>query len=152
VELQYHSQKTLCGVREAEKKEEKPSLKPLLLRALCSAAAGALVFALLLLPAAAFCLRLDLPQQMLPLVALPLAALAAAVAGYFGVRPVRRQGLLLGVISASVLYVIVLLGVCLLLHSPLGVNSIALLAVMLLGGAAGGIFCANRIVTKRIKR
>ena len=125
-------------------KERKKDQKALLVRLAASAGVGLAVFALLLLAAAALCLRLDLPREHLPWIGIPLAAVSAFLAGDLHVRPLRKQGLLSGLLSGAALYVGVLLLATVISRAPLGVNAVLLLLGTLLGGAAGGVFAANR--------
>jgi len=125
-------------------KERKKDQKALLVRLAVSAGIGLVVFTLLLLAATAVCLRLDLPRERLPWVGIPLAAAAAFLAGDLHVRHLRKQGLLSGLLSGAALYVGVLLLAAVISRAPLGVNAVLLLLATLLGGAAGGIFAANR--------
>ncbi len=134
-----------------DRREIQTGLQPLLRRVLGGAALGALLFCALLLPAAAICLRLDLQRELLPLVSIPLAALSAAAAGYASVRSSRKQGLPTGLLAASALYVAVLLLSWLTVRGSLGPNAVALLLTMLLGGALGGIFAANKSVKQSKK-
>jgi len=125
-------------------KERRKDQKALLVRLAVSAGIGLAVFTLLLLAAAAVCLRLDLPREHLPWVGIPLAAAAAFLAGDLHVRPLRKQGLLSGLLSGAALYVGALLLAAAVSRASLGVNAVLLLLAALLGGAAGGIFAANR--------
>jgi len=125
-------------------KEHKRDQKALFVRLAVSAGVGLAAFALLLLGAAALCLRLDLPREHLPWVGIPLAAAAAFLAGDLHVRPLRKQGLLSGLLSGAALYAGVLLMAAVISRASLGVNAVLLLLATLLGGAAGGIFAANR--------
>ena len=129
---------------QGQEKERRQEQKALLARLTASAGVGLIVFALLLLAAAALCLRLDLPRERLPWMGIPLAAAAAFLAGDLHVRPLRRQGLLSGLLSGAALYAGVLLLAAVISRAPLGVNAVLLLLATLLGGAAGGIFAANR--------
>jgi len=127
-----------------QKQESKKEQKALLIRLAASAGVGLAVFALLLTAAAAVCLRLDFPQEHLAWVGIPLAAAAAFLAGYLHVRPLRKQGLLSGLLSGAALYVGVLLLAVAVSRAALGTGAVLLLLATLLGGAAGGIFAANR--------
>jgi len=135
---------TLNRETSFQKPESKKEKKALLIRLGASAGVGLAVFALLLLGAAAVCLRLDLPQERLAWVGIPLAAAAAFLAGYLHVRPLRKQGLLSGLLSGAALYAGVLLLAVAVSRASLGVGAVLLLLATLLGGAAGGIFAANR--------
>jgi len=139
------------GFRKPQKqeKERKKENKALLTRLAVSAGVGLVVFALLMLAAAAVCLALDLPQERLAWVGIPLAALAAFTAGYLHVRPLRKQGLLSGLLSGAALYAGVLLLAVIVSRAALGVNAVLLLMAALLGGAAGGVFAANRRPAER---
>jgi len=130
--------------KKPQKQENKKDQKALLVRLAVSAGVGLAVFALLLAAAAAVCLRLDLPREHLAWVGIPLAAAGAFLAGDLHVRPLRKQGLLSGLLSGAALYVGVLLLAVAVSRAPLGANAVLLLLATLLGGAAGGIFAANR--------
>ena len=141
------------GFRKPQKqeKERKQENKALLTRLAVSAGAGLAVFALLLPAAAAVCLALDLPQERLAWAGIPLAAAAAFTAGYLHVRPLRKQGLLSGLLSGAALYAGVLLLAAAVSRATLGVNAVLLLLAALLGGGAGGVFAANRRPAERRK-
>jgi putative membrane protein (TIGR04086 family) len=132
-----------------DRREVKPILHPLLRRVLLGAGLGALVFCVLLPPMLYVCLRFDFREELLPLVVIPAAALAAALAGYCSVRPTRKQGLPTGMLAAGVLYVALLLAAWLTVRGALGLNAVVLLLAMLLGGALGGILAANKSVKSR---
>ena len=116
-------------------------------RTAVSAGAGFALLALLCCAAAALCLRFDLPQERMGLVAIPLAGLAAFAAGYLNVRPVRRQGMVLGMLAAAALYLPVLAAALVISRAAPGLRALVLLLAMLLCGAAGGIVAANRAAT-----
>jgi putative membrane protein (TIGR04086 family) len=105
---------------------------------------GFALFAGLLALATLLCLKLDLPQQALPLAAIPMAGFGAFLAAYCNVRKVRRQGLLLGLLAGAAFYLVVLLLTLGISRAPLGMNAVILLLVSLLSGAAGGIVSVNR--------
>ncbi|MDR1464231.1 MAG: TIGR04086 family membrane protein [Oscillospiraceae bacterium] len=115
---------------------------------LCSAV-GAGVFFVLLLVAAGVCLRTDLSQRLLPLVSIPAAGFSAGVAGYLGVRPTRRQGLVMGVLTVLPLYLCLLGASLIAVRGGAGIHAIILLLVQLISGGLGGIFAANRPVRRR---
>ena len=117
-----------------------------------SAGMGFALFGLLILAAAGICLALDAAQDRLNLVAIPLAGVAAFAAGYLNVRPLRRQGLVFGMLAAAALYLPLLLAAMAVTHAAPGVNAVLLLLAMLPCGAAGGIFSANRAGTSSSKR
>lgn len=135
------------GTKKARRRapaEAKTGLHPLARRILPAVMLSALVFALLLLPLAALILKLDLPQELLPLLVISVAALTALLAGYFSVRPTRKQGLPVGLLAAGALYLCILLLAWLPLRCPLGMNAVVLLFSMLLAGGLGGILAANK--------
>ena len=111
---------------------------------LVSAAFGTGLLAVLMLAAAMLSLWLDLPQGRMGLVAIPLAGLAAFVAGYLNVRPRRTQGLAFGVMAAAALYLPVLLAAVVVSRQAPGFSAVITLLVMLLCGAVGGVVAANR--------
>jgi len=136
-------------LQKHEEKERKQEQKALLTRLAASAGVGLAVFALLLLAAAAACLALDLPQERLAWVGIPLAAVAAFTAGYLHVRPLGKQGLLSGLLSGAALYAGALLLAVAVSRAALGVGAVLLLPACLLGGGAGGVFAANRRPAER---
>ncbi len=129
---------------QTQEKESRKEQKALMLRLIISAGMGLAVFAILLVTAAAICLRLDLAQDKLAWVSIPIASLSAFFAGALHVRPLRKQGLLLGLLSGAAFYVGALLLSVILSHATLGVNAVFLLMSTLICGAAGGIYTANR--------
>ena len=143
------------GFRHGQKQEHKQPhnrWKPMAVRLITSTALGLVLLTGLLAAAAAVCLRLDVPQAVLPWVAIPLAGAAAFAAAVFFVSAERRQGLVTGILTAAVLYVFVLAAALVFSKAALGMNAVLLLLVMLLCGAAGGVFAANRISEPKRRR
>lgn len=126
------------------RKSEPEGWQPLLRRLLIAVGVSALLFAALMCIAAALCLKLDMAQQRLGFVAIPLAALSAFAAGYLMVRPIRRQGLVFGMLAAAALYLPVLAAALLMSRGAPGLSAVLTLLAMLFGGSLGGIFAANR--------
>jgi len=141
------------AIKEAKgKKHDKEARQaPFVRRLLISAGSGFVLLAVLLCAAAAVCLRLDVAQGRMGLIAIPLAGFAAFAAGYFNVRPVRRQGLAFGMLAAVALYLLVLVAALVVSGGAPGLNAVLLLPVMLLCGAAGGIVAANRVSQRSTK-
>lgn len=139
------------GLKKPQKQEKTDKKIPtaMLMRLLFSTGIGLAVFALLMLAAAACCLSLGLAQEHLAWIGIPLAAIAALIAGNLFVRAQRKQGLLLGLLAGAALYVCVLLLAMAISRASLGVNAVLLLLAMLFGGAAGGIIAANRKPSER---
>jgi len=138
--------------RRHERNTREKSWKSLLRRLGFSVILGLALLAGLLAAAAAICLRLDLAQAALPMAAIPLGGLAAFAAAFFNVSAMRRQGLLMGVCTAAALYTCTLASAVAASRASVGLNAVILLLVMLLAGAAGGVFAANRASTDRPKR
>ena len=130
--------------RRQERKTQASGWKPVARRMALSVMLGLALLAGLLAAAAAVCLQMDLAQAVLPMAAVPLAGLAAFAAAFAHVSGARRQGLVMGIFTASVLYAFVLAGALLASRASVGVNAVVLLLVMLAAGAAGGIIAANR--------
>ena len=143
------------GFRQGQKQEHKQHhnrWKPAVCRLGLSAALGLGLLAGLLAVAAAVCLRLDAAPAVLPWVAIPLAGAAAFAAAVVFVSAERRQGLVMGILAAAVLYLLVLAFTPALSKTALGLNAVILLLVMLLCGAAGGVFAANRVSQPKRRR
>ena len=130
--------------RRQEHQTQASGWKPMAKRMALSVALSVALLAGLLAAAAAVCLQLDLAQALLPVAAIPLAGLAAFIAAFVHVSGARRQGLIMGVLTASALYVCVLAGALLASRASVGVNAVVLLLVTLAAGAVGGIAAANR--------
>jgi putative membrane protein (TIGR04086 family) len=130
--------------REAEQADRPQTWKTLLGRVGFSALVGAVLFFVLLLPISFVCMHIDLDVKWLPFIAIPLAAIVTLIAAYICVRPTRKHGFLLGLLVAVALSVILLFASWLSYRSPLGINALLLLLAQLVGGAAGGIFAANK--------
>lgn len=135
--------KTISKEPKAKRPNE-DTISSLARRVMISAGFGFALLAVLLSAAALLSLRLDIPTARLGLLAIPLAGIAAFVTGYLNVRPVRRQGLMFGILGAAALYVLVLLAATALSRGSPGLSAVILLVVMLLAGAAGGVAAANK--------
>ena len=140
------------AARESKGKHQQDSNKAALARrALISAGMGFVLLAVLMTLAAAASLRLDFPQGRMSLVAIPIAGLAAFVAGYLNVRPRRTQGLAFGVLAAAALFLPTILAAAIISRETPGIAAFITLAVMLLCGAAGGVVAANKTPSKSAK-
>ncbi|MDR0532190.1 MAG: TIGR04086 family membrane protein [Oscillospiraceae bacterium] len=132
--------------------QHKNGWQPVLRRLGLSLMAGLALFAGLLAIAAAVCLKLDAALTALPLIAIPIAGLSAFAAAYCNVRPVRKQGLLLGLLAAGAFYLITLTAALAFSRATLGMNAVTLLLVALFCGGGGGVFAANRVSSAKSVR
>ncbi|MDR1734303.1 MAG: TIGR04086 family membrane protein [Oscillospiraceae bacterium] len=125
--------------REQEAAAAETDFKSLLSKVGICGASGAVLLLLLCLPLGAILLKLDVSQNVLPMVVIPLAALCALAASYFSVKPTGRQGLITGLLVAAVQFVLLLLVGILALRQPIGMNAVLLLITTLVAGALGGV-------------
>ena len=134
---------------KGKRPEQHAMIVSLARRVLISAGLGFAVLVALLCIAATISLRIDLASAHMGLIAIALAGLAAFVAGYANVRPVRQRGLVFGLFAAAVFYVPVLLSALVISRVMPGTNAVILLLVMLAAGAVGGVVAANRTAAKK---
>jgi putative membrane protein (TIGR04086 family) len=89
-----------------------------------------------------------IPQTMIQPLILVSCALGAFIGGYITVRILRVQGLLFGILSGMLLFVIVCLVSVIAIREPFSTFALVKGVLMMLAGAIGGIIGVN----KRSKR
>lgn len=111
---------------------------------LIGSAVGAAFFFILLALSALLALKQDMDPKNFDIIVLVVCALSSALCSYVSVRQIQKNGLILGMISAFALYFIVLIVVSIVNRAPLSTTGWAALGVMLVFGAAAGVFAANK--------
>lgn len=130
------------SVKKSKRGKEDSGKKKFIMTVLKGSAAGTVVFFLLLLIFSRAILSFDIDSSLLAVFAFASAALAAFVSGFAAVRPTRKKGVPVG--ALSVLPILVVIATASAIASgSLGRNLLIAAAIMLLGGAAGGISAVN---------
>lgn len=138
------------SVSKQGRKPEQSSQKRLIKRTLIASAIGIAILFILLLVFSAILLKTDTAGNSLALCAFAACAIAALIAGFAAVRPVRKNGLMLGA-AASIPVIIVVLIACVALGGAPGTSAVIAVVIMLVCGGAGGIAAANKRSTRRHK-
>ncbi len=86
----------------------------------------------------------SIPQQMIQWIALLCAALGALTAGYVATRIYGSKGLLYGTLAALVLFVMLTLIAFIISRDKFTYVTLIRLFAMMLSGALGGVFAANK--------
>jgi putative membrane protein (TIGR04086 family) len=130
------------SVRQSKRGKEDSGRKKFAITVLKGSALGTVVFFLLLLIFSRVILRFDIDSSLLAVFAFASAALAAFVSGFAAVRPARKKGVPVGALSVLPI-LIVIAAVSAIASGSLGQNMLIAAAIMLLGGAAGGVSAVN---------
>lgn len=116
----------------------------MVIKSLTGSAVGAAVFFALIALSSLIALRADMSQKILPVFVLVSGAVAGLVCGFTAVRPVGKNGLLLGAAASVLPYlIIIVISVC-ISHSGLGNYGWILLAVLVIASALGGVLAVNK--------
>ncbi|MDD5953133.1 MAG: TIGR04086 family membrane protein [Oscillospiraceae bacterium] len=116
--------------------------KPLLISLLC----GSAMIAVLLIAAGFVLLKVgNIQTQVTSSVAIVICAVSAVLSGWIVGRMTRKNGLILGSLTGLLLYFLLLVvSVSCGIFQLFTVSSVIRLAVMILGGALGGLLAVNR--------
>lgn len=129
-------------------KDEKSS-KYVLKKVVWGSVFGIAAFFVLFAVFAAVLLKGGVKQSLYPFIALGISALAAFVSGFAAVRPIRRNGILLGIFSSIPIIVVIIAALLITNRGDLGFFTLMMIPLMLLTGAVGGIVSVNM---RRLKR
>lgn len=123
-------------------KKRKPkaeaTLKNIILKSLIGAAIGTAVFFAITLILSFFCLKRDTDPQNYGFIELAVGAIAGFACGFFAVKPIGKNGLVVGGLSSLPMYFVTIL-ICLLVsHTGIGALGWVLAGVMFVASAVGG--------------
>jgi putative membrane protein (TIGR04086 family) len=135
----------------AKKKRRKKSvpdgnadLRTVIIKALISSATGIIVFFIITAVLSLVGWKSDMPESAYKYMILAAGAISGFVCGFAAVRPIRKNGIAVGALSALPAYfIIVLISTTL---SRTGISKIGwiLLPVMIVFAAVGGILAVNK--------
>ncbi len=112
--------------------------------------AGGILFFTLLTAGAYVVCRRDPEPNVYGTLMLALCAVSAGVCGCVTVLPVRRSGLVLGMLSVLPLFLVIAAAAAFVQRAPLGVTGWSTLGAMLACGGIGGVLAANRKKKKKL--
>ncbi|NLO45298.1 MAG: TIGR04086 family membrane protein [Clostridiales bacterium] len=130
------------SVKGIKRGKEDNANKKAVANILKGSAVGSAAFFLLLLMFASVILRFDIDSSVLAVFAFASAAIAAFISGFAAVRPTRKKGILAGALSVLPILILITVISAITCGSP-GQNMLIAAAVMIAGGAAGGISAVN---------
>ncbi len=114
------------------------------LKALIGSAVSLILFFALMAVAAFILWKKDSDSESFKYIVLAIGAVASFIGGFAAVRPIRKNGIILGAMSALPSYFIIILASSIMAKSGIGIIGWILLGVMVLFSAAGGIVAVNK--------
>ncbi|MBQ2775189.1 MAG: TIGR04086 family membrane protein [Clostridia bacterium] len=123
--------------------QEDKGIKYIITKILIGSVLGIALFFILLSLAALVILKNPLDSKILPIITLFISALSAFAAGFISVRPIRKNGILMGVCSSLPLIIAVCAAILFESGGSVGVMTAVAVVVMLVCAAIGGIAAVN---------
>lgn len=130
--------------RRTKASSQTNEVKDIIIKALIGSAFGTIFFLILTALASLILWKQDADTPVYKYVLLLIGVVSGFVTGFIAVRPVRKNGLALGALSALPSYFIVILISSILARSGVGVIGWILLAIMVIFSAVGGIVAVNK--------
>lgn len=93
----------------------------------------------------------DLSEEIYWIFAVIASVLSAFISGYVAVRPIKKNGLILGMASVIPLFSVILLTASIVNRTGISIYSWISLGVMLLTSGISGIFAANKKKKMKLK-
>ncbi len=119
-------------------------MKTTAVKALIGSAVGLAGFFVLTLLGSFILWKKDSDTEIFKYIMLVFGALSGFVCGFVAVRPIRKNGIAVGALSALPPYLIIMLVSVLVAKSGIGLIGWILFGVMLLFSAIGGIVAVNK--------
>lgn len=130
--------------RRTKAKSQNNSLKNYVVKTAIGSVTGLVVFFTLALVASFVLWKNDSDTASFKYVIFALAAISGFVGGFVAVRPVRKNGIVFGALSALLPCIIVAVVSMLISKSGLAVTAWIFFVIYILLAAAGGIVAANK--------
>ena len=131
-----------------EKRRTKPqtgrSIRTEVVRVLIGSLTGIAVYFVLTAVASLILWKADTDESLYKFIMLLVGAAAAFAGGFVAVRPVRKNGIIVGALSVLPVYAVELVVSLLVSKSGIGVIGWILLAIQLTVAAVGGIIAVNK--------
>lgn len=129
------------------KKRRKPKadadLRTVIIKALIGSAVGTAVFFALTALIAFICLKNDSAPESYKFFMLAVGAVSGFLCGYSAVKPVRKKGIIIGILSTMPMYFVISCVSMLVSHGGIGAVGWILCAVLLAAGGTGGIIAVS---------
>lgn len=136
------------GIFMPEKRRTKPqtgrSIRTEVVRVLIGSLTGIAVYFVLTAVASLILWKADTDESLYKFIMLLVGAAAAFAGGFVAVRPVRKNGIIVGALSVLPVYAVELVVSLLVSKSGIGVIGWILLAIQLTVAAVGGIIAVNK--------
>ncbi|MBR5262840.1 MAG: TIGR04086 family membrane protein [Clostridia bacterium] len=131
-----------------EKRRTKPqtgrSIRIEVVRVLIGSLTGIAVYFVLTAVASLILWKADTDESLYKFIMLLVGAAAAFAGGFAAVRPVRKNGIIVGALSVLPVYAVELVVSLLVSKSGIGIIGWILLAIQLTVAAVGGIIAVNK--------
>lgn len=118
--------------------------KNIIIKILIGSGVGAVAFFALTALSAVILLKNDSDLPVYKYIMLLTGAVSGFLSGFVAVRPLRKNGIAFGSVSALPIYLIAVIVSVLIARSGIGLIGWILFAVMVLFAAAGGIVAVNK--------
>lgn len=119
-------------------------LRTIIIRCLTGAIIGTVTFFAILVLMSFIALKADLSDSLYKYLVLADGAVSGFVCGFATVRPIRKNGIIFGAVSALPMFIITALTAFLTSNSGLGAIGWILAGVMIIFSAIGGILAVNK--------
>lgn len=129
------------GKRRKPKTEA--NLRTVIIKALIGSVIGSVLYFLLTLLTSLICLKNDSAPESYKFFMLAIGAISGFICGHFAVKPVHKNGIIIGSLSTLPVYLIVTCTSILVSHAGIGLIGWILCGVMLVSGAVGGIIAVS---------
>ncbi len=131
-----------------EKRRTKPQregdIGTVAIKTLIGSLVGALLFFLLTALVAVILWKTDADSEIYKYVMLFIGAISAFVCGFVAVRPIRKDGIIIGILSVLPVYIVTVIVSSLIGRSGVGIIGWILLAIQIILSAIGGIIAVNK--------
>lgn len=132
-----------------KKRKRKPSKEAadpinISIKALIGSLVNIIIFFALSAAFSFICLKADLDEALLKYFVFAAAAISGLIGGFTAVRPIRKNGLLIGGACALPAFLIIFLISSILSRTGIAVSGWIAALIMTLASALGGILSANR--------
>lgn len=129
--------------KRRQKQKQDIGIQYVIRKTLVGSLIGTVLFFTLLCLAAAVILKKPIETKLFPIISLFISALSAFISGFVAVRPIRKNGILMGLCSCAPLVIIAGATVLFETGGNIGIMTAVMAGIMILCAALGGIAAVN---------
>ena len=124
--------------------QEDKGIKYIITKLLLGSALGIAVFFMLLSVASLFVLKNSVDSKIFPIISLFIAAISSFFSSFVAVRPIRKNGILMGICASLPLIITICIAVFFESGGNIGVITVVMTVSMIICAAIGGIIAVNK--------